>query len=130
MPRLLNLPINPEERGVSLDVQLEGQSWHLKLEYIERAQGWYLHIETLSPKERLVSGRRVVLGVPIFRGLVDPRLPQGNLVALSLGDEQLGDPQLGELGNGRRVVLVYIPVDELQQPSADAEVIIVQEVTP
>lgn len=94
------LPVQPGVEDQSVEVQLDGRLYSLRLQW--DGKSWYL---TLTDADGAVlrAGIRVVANWPLLRLGVDPRLPPGELMALRTAGD--ADPVLEELGSA--VSLVY-----------------------
>lgn len=99
----------------------------LRLTWGVRAQAWT--IDLLTPAgDPLLVGVRLVLGLPLWRGARDARLPAGVVVPVRIGGA--GDPGPLDLETGA-VQLLYYPADEIAlitaRPSA---AVTFEQVTP
>lgn len=88
---------------VDLQVELDGVTYTLGLQWNERDGAWYLSIST-AEGELLVAGRKVVLDALLLSRYRDARLPRGALMAIDTSGE-LEEPGLEDLGV--RVKLLY-----------------------
>ncbi len=98
------IPITADEPHQRFEVDLEGATFVLVLDWNQREGFWYASLE-LPDGTQLLDGRKVVLGVPMFRRLTDPRRPPGDLVFI---DTSGADLEAGRLDLGTRVVAVYL----------------------
>lgn len=81
----------------------------LRLTWGVRAQAWT--IDLLTPAgDPLLVGVRLVLGLPLWRGARDARLPAGVVVPVRIGGA--GDPGPLDLETGA-VQLLYYTADEI-----------------
>ena len=116
---VVNLPLAEDEPTATEIVQLDGASYRLLFQWRERASGWYVTISSRNPEAVQVAGSRVAQGQSLLLGhQYNTLLPPGRLVPISLDPNDDSDPGLNELGNGRRVVLVYFSQDELADEPA------------
>lgn len=103
------LPHQRDAARFQYEIDLDGVSVILRFEWNDRAGGWFLDVLT-STEDPIVSGVRVVVGIPLWNRYRDPRIPPGMLEAIDTSGAGL-DPAFADLGD--RVVLLYTPVDEL-----------------
>lgn len=84
---------------------------HYRLRYVwsGRTASWYISIAT-EDGAPIVAGRRLVIGVPLFARHQDPRLPDGDFLALDLSGQDL---EAGRDDLGSRVVLWFVGRDEI-----------------
>lgn len=106
---IVDLPIKPEGAHFGLTLELDGRTYGLSFRWNDRLEQWCLDVFD-GDGGRLVSGVRVVVGVPLLQRFRDPRLPQGLLAAVDTDGGNL-DPGFADLG--RRVVLSYAPLEDL-----------------
>lgn len=103
------LPIIAGRAWYDYRVSLSGTKYTVELRWNSRSEHWTLSLYT-ADGDPIVVGRRVVVGIPLFRRYRDDRLPAGTLVAVDTTDREQ-DPGFNDLGN--RVQLVYLdPEDE------------------
>lgn len=116
---MLELPLpNPEDTLYHATVDLDGVSVRMTLRWMDRTASWYLDLEDPTG-EAIVRGVRVVTHWPLWVRLRDDRRPPGQLLALSLTDD---DSPAGRDDLGSRVVLVYYTAAEIEAlASAEAE---------
>lgn len=88
---------------------LDGRTYVLRFDWNERDEAWRMTIR-LPDDTVLAAGRKVVVNVPLLRGLVDSRLPAGTLMAIDNTGQDL-DPAHDELGV--RVQIVYVDTEGL-----------------
>lgn len=84
-------------------VALEGVSYNFTFKWNTRGSLWTFDVAD-GAGVALVSGRRVVVGLPLLARFKDPRLPPGQLVAFDTTGAGV-DPGLADLGT--RVTIVY-----------------------
>lgn len=96
------------EGGVSFTIELAGDVFGVGLRYNDRDERYYV---TLIDEDAavIVDGVKVVLGVPLFARVTDPRRPKGDVFAVDVGAK--AEPTLGTLGNG--VDLIFVPWSEV-----------------
>lgn len=107
------IPTESDEPFFTQETTLDGVRYLLDFRYSQRERVFYLAIALASaPDEILAGGIKIVCNFPLLKYRADVRLPPGLLAAVA---ETTNDapPDLGELGEGRRVVLTYVPVGEL-----------------
>lgn len=116
MPSLI--PTQPDEPNYSIATTLEGVDYELTFRYSERENCYYLDL-ALTDGTPLCSGRKVVCLWSLWRIFrYDKRIPQGALVAIPVAGASDAPPGIdangnGELGEGRRVLLVYFTAQDL-----------------
>lgn len=108
MPALLR---TFEDPFYTMTSTLEGTDFVLEFRYSQREETWYFSV-SLTDGTSLVSGVKVVCNRPLLARFADNRLPKGELVATALGPDA-SPPRLTELGEGKRVELVYLTSAEL-----------------
>lgn len=104
---------DPIEIPVALDTPLyverttlDGREFQLRFDYNGREDRWYLDIITVDG-QNLAMGIKLVANWPLLRRFTDPRLPQGNLMAIDFSPLQGQSPGFADMG--RRVLLTYFP---------------------
>jgi hypothetical protein len=87
---------------------LDGTDFVLRFRYNQRERATYLSI--LTPQgASVIEGVKVVCNYGLLEAYNPPGRPLGELVALSSGADA-SPPDLGELGEDRRVALWYVSV--------------------
>jgi hypothetical protein len=83
--------------------ELGGREYLFRFHWNERCSLWFvdLYDQDESP---IALGFAVVVGIPLFRGVIDARMPPGVMGAVDLSDNNT-DPGRDELG--KRVVIAY-----------------------
>lgn len=94
----------------SMTVALDGSDYLFEFRYNQREDCWYFDL-SLTDGTLLVAGVKVVCNRPLLKRFVDTRLPPGTLIAFA-NTNDASPPGLTELGEDRRVTLVYSPKDE------------------
>lgn len=94
----------------SMTVALDGSDYLFEFRYNQREDCWYFNL-SLTDGTLLVAGVKVVCNRPLLKRFVDTRLPPGTLVAFANTNDD-APPGLTELGEDRRVTLVYAPKGE------------------
>ena len=90
----------------SFRVKLEGRDFTFSVQYSTRGDRYYLSIAD-SDNTPLVSGLKLVSNWPLLEYYQsDPRVPQGELFAMSTNSD-ITPAGFGELGLGQRVELTY-----------------------
>lgn len=116
MPSLI--PTLPDEPNYSISSTLDGVDYVLTFRYSERENCFYLDL-ALTDGTVLCNGRKIVCNWSIWRTFnYDTRIPQGALLAIpatGAGDDPPGFDAdgNGELGDGRRVQLIYLTAKEV-----------------
>lgn len=90
---------------------LDGTPYVLEFRYNQREGVWYVSVSTIDGGV-IVSGIKVVPGVPLLRKVIDARRPPGELVAFTNSDDD-SPPGASELGIDRRVTLCYVPASDV-----------------
>jgi hypothetical protein len=108
---VIDTSTDPEVFAYEQFVDLEQRTFLFKLDWNERDESWSLSIYD-QDEEPLVTGKRVAIGIPLLRGEVDSRLPDGILMAVDV-TEQHGEAGVSDLG--ARVNLVYYEVASLEE---------------
>lgn len=90
---------------------LDGTDYLFEFRHNQREDCWYLSV-SLTDGTLLVAGVKVVSDRPLLTRFADVRLPPGMLVAFANTSDK-SPPKLAELGEDRRVTLIYYPKDEL-----------------
>ena len=112
------IPTQPDVPNYSMAVTLDGVDYQFTFRFSERESCFYLDLY-LTDGTPLCMGRKVVCAWSLFRDFrYDKRIPQGALVAVPVSggsDEPatILDDGTGELGEGRRVQLLYFPASEI-----------------
>lgn len=98
------------EKRIDQLTQLEGIEYLHRFIWLPRPAAWYLSL--LDQDENPIAvGRRLNIGVSLFRHFIDPRLPPG---VLAVGDlSQQGQEIVLPTDLGTRVPLFYWTSDEL-----------------
>lgn len=116
MPVLI--PTQPDDPNYSISTNLDGTDYALTFRYSGRENCFYLDLY-LTDGTLLCGGRKVVCSIPIWNQFnYDPRIPQGALIAQPVSGASDGPAGFdangnGELGDGRRVVLLYYSAAEV-----------------
>lgn len=90
---------------------LDGKQYIFEFRYNQRENTWYFSVE-LPDGTALVNGVKVVCGIPLLARVADVRLPPGYIMARANGTDA-SPPGMGELGEDKRVTLLYFTQDEL-----------------
>ncbi len=104
---LLLIPTTPGVPYYQQKTTLEGRDFILGFSYNQRIGRWYLSIydETEAP---LLLGLKLMANRPLLRHYrANTLLPPGEFVALA-SDGSHEPPTLDELGEGKRVELLYL----------------------
>jgi hypothetical protein len=93
-------------------VAMDGTDYILDFRFNERESCWYFDILQIDGTE-LLKGIKVVCEVPLLEDYkANPLMPQGEMLASASGADK-SPPGLTELGEGKRVELVYATVEDL-----------------
>lgn len=99
----------------------------LRLAWSVRSRSWTIDLYT-PDGDPLLVGVRLVLGLPLWRGAVDARLPDGVVLPVRIGGA--GDPGPLDLETGA-VQVLYYSADEIALLTARPEVTLTfEEVAP
>lgn len=105
----LVMPTRTDLPHYDFTIDLDGVTFGFEFRWNDRDGAWYFSIADVNGSP-LLSGRRVVLGIPLLSRFRDPRLPAGELTAIdTLGTD--APPGITELG--ARVRLLYFPASEI-----------------
>jgi hypothetical protein len=102
------IPIVPGPARFEQRTILDGREYLLSFDWNSRAARWSISLADAAGAP-IVSGLRVVAGMPLLRLLKDTRSPPGELLVIDR--EDLGDPGKKELG--ARCFLVYLEAVDL-----------------
>lgn len=112
------IPTKPDSPNYTMSVTLDGRDYLFVFRLSERESCFYLDLY-LTDGTPLCMGRKIVCAWSIWRSFRhDPRIPQGALIAVPVSGGSDAPPTIladgaGELGDGRRVQLLYFPASEL-----------------
>ena len=101
---LLTIDLPTDTPRFQFRTRLDGTDYVLLFDYSGREDRWYVSIKA-SDETPILSGIKVVCGVPLLRNCVDSRRPAGRLIFLDLTDTEAEAPGFADLG--RRVRLYY-----------------------
>lgn len=100
---------------------LDGRTYRLEFDWIQRWQRWTLSLYTSG-------GEPLLLGAPLLSGndllaphRWDDRLPPGSLGVFNSQD-QGGDPGLTDFGTSGAFTLIYVPAEEEEPDEVQASV--------
>lgn len=99
-----------EDPFYSMTVSLDGSDYLFEFRYNQRENCWYFDL-SLTDGTLLVAGVKVVCSRALLKRFVDTRLPPGTLFAFANTTDD-SPPGLTDLGEDRRVTLMYSPKDE------------------
>lgn len=98
------IPVRNDVPAFSVRVILSGTEFVLGFRFNERDQFWYMAVHD-AENSPILSGVRVVLGMPLMRHCRDLRRPVGDLMAID--QTQSGSECTTVEAFGDRVLLVY-----------------------
>jgi hypothetical protein len=107
----IEIPTRTDAPHYAFRMDLDGTIYRLDFDWNDRDSAWYLGVATVDGTP-LVTGRKIIINLPLLSRFKDPRLPPGVLVALDSASAAQ-DPDVDELGT--RVRLLYIPVAEVTE---------------
>jgi hypothetical protein len=100
-----------EDPFYSMSTTLDGSDYFLEFRYNQREECWYFSV-SLTDGTSLADGVKVVCNESLLFSYAENRLPKGMLVAIS-NTLDSSPPKLLELGEGKRVSLIYVSESEL-----------------
>lgn len=100
---IIVLPTRTDYPFYSFEIELEQKTFEFEFHWNDRDQSWIFTIRDANGTD-LLSGRKVVLGLPLLARYRDPRLPTGEITAIDTTDDDR-EPGLYELGD--RVKLLH-----------------------
>jgi hypothetical protein len=104
MPRIPT-STDPKKPIYSQVTGLDGSEYQLVFEWNQRNGFWYLTLRNTNGAD-IVSGLQLVTGWPLTLGLVDARLPPGDLMVYDL--RKRNDGIAGLINLGDRYELLYL----------------------
>jgi hypothetical protein len=105
---IIQLPTFTNLARYSFESELDNAKFKFSFGWSERAGHWLMNIADAS-NTVLISGRRVVVGIPLLSRFRDIRLPKGILLA---HDTSGNDVEPGFADLGTRVKLLYFSSDD------------------
>jgi len=99
------IPTSPDDAFYTQRTTLDGVQYFLTFRLNQRENAYYLDV-ALDDGTPLASGVKVVCNIPLLERLAHASRPKKTLIAIAGGDDT-SPPGLGDLGDGRRVVLYY-----------------------
>jgi hypothetical protein len=102
----VSIPIDPTLPFITQTTALDGVSYQLTFRYNQRQLRYFMDI-ALADGTLLAAGAALVVGWPLFRNVIDPRMPQGAFIVVAQGADVTTPPAFGELGIGLRCELIY-----------------------
>lgn len=106
----VRLPIDSIEPHSRREVQLDGASFTMDLDWNDREQGWHVSLYTAAG-EPLIEGHRVVIGGSPLRRVTKAGRPGGDIIFVDTSGTQ-EEPGRDDLG--ARVVALYYDATEIQ----------------
>lgn len=106
-----------EDPFYSMTVPLDGVDYLLEFSWNQREDAWYFDI-SLTDGTMLVRGTKIVCQADLLGRFADSRLPPGMLMAWPNTASKKA-PGLRELGEGKRVTLLYFEASTWQFSSAE-----------
>ena len=100
------IPVESTRANWSQRVTLGGINYRLTFKYQQRCSNFVVDL-SLDDGTVLAAGVRVVCNWPLFARFTDSRLPAGQVMAISRTADKR-EPDIGELGENARVMLVYV----------------------
>lgn len=99
------LPIDSSDKDYEITIALDGVDYVFRIRWRARLAGWFMDIFD-AEKNPLLSGQRIATNAGLNRAI--KHIIQGNLIAISMDDQDDSDP--GEDDLGVRVLIIYDPV--------------------
>lgn len=99
-----------------MSTTLDGTDYLFEFRFSQRESCWYFSVSK-PDGTLLVAGVKVVCNRSLLSRFADARLPKGRLFAVTTGADA-SPPKLDELGEGKRVRLVYVTKAELDEIKA------------
>lgn len=98
------VPVRNDVASFTFRCDLTGVEFLFRFSFNERDGFWYmaLYDQTDLP---IVQGVKVVIGMPLLRGIVDARRPAGEIIALDSTNEHSEATAIADLGD--RVLITY-----------------------
>lgn len=103
----LVIPVLADTPLFSLRVQLDGVDFQLGFDYSGREDRYYLSVSD-ADGDLIVGGLKVVDNWFLLTRVADSRRPMGDIMALQT--DGYGPPGLNDIGPGRRVQMLYLPL--------------------
>lgn len=113
-----SVPTSPDVANYTQRTTLDGVAYLLTFRLNQRENTWRFDL-ALADETPIASGVKVVCGVPLLERFVSLQVPPGVLMAFASSSDE-SPPGFGELGEGRRVELLYF--DKLTLAEIDAEI--------
>lgn len=110
----LSIPTSPDEPFYEQQSTIDGVDYTLTFRYNQREKCFYLTIGDVDGVD-IVKGIKLVCNWSLLLGHDDARLPRGRFMVLSHVTGNDDNPDLGDLGEGRRCVFYYFPYDAAEE---------------
>ncbi|MFX3616218.1 MAG: hypothetical protein ACE3JK_01640 [Sporolactobacillus sp.] len=112
------IPFDPEEVPTTFDIDLEGDSYTMGVNYNKTGDFYTIDLWDGSG-DVIILGEKMILGVPLFSQLVDPRVPVTSLIPM---DESGKETRVSQSNFGKTVFLYIddIGPDEAPDDEGDA----------
>ncbi len=107
------IPCDPVLPFWTQTTTLDGIPYLLTFRYNQRETVYYLNISSSDGTIDYVLGMKLVVGIPL---LTPWSTPPGEMVVISQSIANDSPPSLGDLADGARCVLMYIPEADLFAP--------------
>jgi hypothetical protein len=91
-------------QSYQIQVELDGTTFEFVFNWNDREGRWYFDLNDITSNP-LVSGRAVVLNLPLLARFRQSTMPPGDLIAIDTSNSNI-DASLTDLGD--RVLLVYL----------------------
>jgi hypothetical protein len=96
-------------RSYVIQVELDGTTFQFVFNWNDREGRWYFDLNDIQGLP-LVSGRAVVLGLPLLGRFKQATLPEGDLICIDTSGSNI-DASLTDLGD--RVLMIYVAAADL-----------------
>jgi hypothetical protein len=99
----VRIPLASDTPFFSLRATLEGVEYLFTFRYVQRLDRWYFDLALAADGTPIWSGIKLICNWDLLGRCVSNTRPPGSLLAVGEGS-----PGFSEIGQGRRVQLVYI----------------------
>jgi hypothetical protein len=115
------ISIDPSATYWTQVATLDGTPYLLTFKYNTREAVYYFDISSEDGSIDYALGVKVVPDFPLLRTYGAGGGPPGEIVAMRVDTTSDAAPALGELGTGKRVLLVYVDATDLYAANAEPE---------
>lgn len=111
------IPVDPDEVPTTFDIDLEGDSYTLGINYNKTSDSYSVDLWDGSG-DVINLGEKMILGVPLFSQLVDSRVPVTSLVPM---DEAGIETRVSASNFGKTVFLYIDDIGPDETPDDESE---------